>query len=96
MEKIKKIKEDIDLKELEKYGYEEENSRYVKYTNDTYYDNPITITVNKFTRIIEKCYAWKCMLGPIYHSPIVKNDKQVKPDKYIKDLIKAGYVEEIE
>ena len=71
-------------------------SYYVKYTNDTYYDNPITITVNKFTRVIEKCYAWKCMLGPIYHSPIVKNDKHVKPNKYIKDLIKAGYVEEIE
>ena len=35
------------------------------------------------------------MLGPIYHSPIVKNDKHVRPDKYIKDLIKAGYVEEI-
>ena len=45
------------MKELEKYGFEEENSRYVKYTNDTYYDNPITITVNRFTRIIEKCYA---------------------------------------
>lgn len=92
---MKKIKKNIDLKELEKYGFEEENSRYVKYTNDTYYDNPITITVNRFTRIIEKCYAWKRMLGPIYHSSIVKNDKQVKPDKYIEDLIKAGYVEEI-
>ena len=32
---MKKIKENIDLKELEKYGYEKENGMYVKHTNDT-------------------------------------------------------------
>lgn len=95
MEKIKKIKEDIDLKELEKYGYEEENGTYVKYTNDTYYDDPIVISVSMFTRIIKKCYAWTYMMGPIIEQPIIRNGKPSKPDKYIKDLIKAGYVEEI-
>ena len=33
MKKIKKIKEDIDLKELEKYGYKKEDGIiYIKYT----------------------------------------------------------------
>lgn len=92
---MKKIKENVDLKELEKYGYEK-NIYYVKYTNDTYYGYPITITIDSCTRIINKCYCWTRRGGsPIFHSTILRNDKAVKPDKYIKDLIKAGYVEEI-
>lgn len=91
---MEKIKETIDLKELEKYGYEKENAMYVKYTNDTYYGSPIAITINAYTRIIEKCYCWTYMFGPILHSNIMRNDKPVKVDKYIKDLIQAGYIEE--
>lgn len=91
---MKKIKEDIDLKKLEKYGYEK-NIYYVKYTNDTYYGYPITITIDSCTRIINKCYCWTYEGGPIIKQPIVRNGKRVKPDKYIEDLIKAGYVEEI-
>lgn len=35
------------------------------------------------------------MMGPVIEQPIIRNGKPSKPDKYIKDLIKAGYVEEI-
>lgn len=93
MEKIKKIKEDIDLKELEKYGYEED-IYYIKHTNDTYYGYPIAITINSLTRFIRKSFCWTYK-GTIVKIPIVRNNKDVKPDKYIEDLIKAGYVEEI-
>lgn len=92
---MKKIKENIDLKELEKYGYEEENGMYVKHTNDTYHGHPIIIVIVSCTRIIHKCYCWTYEGGSIIKQPIVRNRKRVKPDKYIKDLIKAGYVEEI-
>ena len=96
MEKIKKIKEDIDLKELEKYGYKKEDGIiYSKYTSDTYYGYPITIDINSLTRIIRKCFCWTYTNGSIIKIPIVRNNKDVKPDKYIQDLIKAGYVEEI-
>lgn len=95
MEKIKKIKEDIDLKELEKYGYElEDEIIYIKYTNNTYYGCPIAITINSLTRFIRKSFCWNYK-GSIVKIPIVRNNKDVKPDKYIKDLIKAGYVEEL-
>lgn len=97
MEKIKKIKEDIDLKELEKYGYKKEDEIiYIKYTNNTYHGYPIVITINSLTRFIRKSFCWTCTEGSIIEIPIVRNNKDVKPDKYIKDLIKAGYVEEIE
>ena len=97
MEKIKKIKEDIDLKELEKYGYKKEDGiTYIKYTNNTYHGYPIVITINSLTRFIRKSFCWTCTEGEIIEIPIVRNNKDVKPDKYIKDLIKAGYVEEIE
>lgn len=82
MEKIKKIKEDIDLKELEKYGYEEENGTYVKHTNDTDYGYQVNISIDPYTRIIEKCFCWTCFSFNV--------------EKYIQDLIKADYVEEIE
>lgn len=95
MEKIKKIKEDIDLKELEKYGYKKEDGIiYIKYTNNTYHGYPIVITINSLTRFIRKSFCWTYK-GTIVKIPIVRNNKDVKPDKYIKDLIKAGYVEEI-
>lgn len=96
MEKIKKIKEDIDLTELEKYGYKKEDGIiYIKYTNNTYHGYPIVITINSLTRFIRKSFCWTCTEGSIIEIPIVRNNKDVKPDKYIKDLIKAGYVEEI-
>ena len=95
MEKIKKIKEDIDLKELEKYGYKKEDGIiYIKYTNNTYHGYQIVITINSLTRFIGKSFCWTYN-GSIIEIPIVRNNKDVKPDKYIKDLIKAGYVEEI-
>lgn len=79
---MKKIKEDIDLKELEKYGYEEENGVYVKHTNDTYYGYQVNISIEPYTRIIEKCFYWTCFSFNV--------------EKYIQDLIKADYVEEIQ
>lgn len=79
---MKKIKENIDLKELEKYGYKEENGVYVKHTNDTYYGYQLNISIEPYTRIIEKCFCWNCFSFNV--------------DKYIQDLIKAGYVDEIQ
>lgn len=97
---MKKIKENVDLKELEKYGYKKKEGYfineiiYIKYTNNTYYGYPIAITINSLTRFIRKSFCWTYK-GTIVKIPIVRNNKDVKPDKYIKDLIKAGYVEEI-
>lgn len=92
---MKKIKDNIDLKKLEKYGYElEDEIIYIKYTNNTYYGYPIVITINSLTRFIRKSFCWTYK-GTIVKIPIVRNNKDVKPDKYIKDLIRAGYVEEI-
>lgn len=78
---MKKIKEDIDLKELEKYGYEKENGMYVKHTNDTDYGYQVNISIDPYTRIIEKCFCLACFSFNV--------------EKYIQDLIKADYVEEI-
>ena len=90
---MKKIKENIDLKKLEKYGYEKD-IYYIKHTKDTYYGHPIIMVIDSCTRIIYKCYCWTYEGGPIIKQPIVRNGKRVKPDKYIEDLIKAGYVED--
>lgn len=95
MEKIKKIKEDIDLKELEKYGYEKENGMYVKHTNDTVFGGPVVVTINAHTKIIDICYCWVCFSKNPMYSTIMINGEPVEPEKYIIDLIKAGYVEEI-
>lgn len=88
---MEKIKENIDLKELEKYGYKKEDGMYVKHTNHKLFDGDIVVTINIYTRIIDVCYYWDCFL----YSTITINGEPVKPDKYIKDLIKVGYVEEI-
>lgn len=93
---MKKINETINLKELEKYGYEKYNAYYVKYTNDTYRGAKIAICINLFTRYIEKHYCWTYMFGPVLHTIITRNNKPVNVDKkYIQDLIQAGYVEEV-
>lgn len=60
-------------------------------TTDGY---PIAITINSLTRFIRKSFCWTYE-GTIVKIPIVRNNKDAKPDKYIKDLIKAGYVEEL-
>lgn len=79
---MKKIKDNIDLKELEKYSYEKENGVYVKHTNDIDYGYQVNISIDPYTRIIEKCFCWTCFSFNV--------------EKYIQDLIKADYVEEIE
>lgn len=96
---MEKIKENIDLKELEKYGYKKEDGMYVKHTNHKLFGGDIVVTINIYTRIIDVCYYWDCFLKPRISSPIYStitiNGEPVELEKYIQDLIKAGYVEEI-
>ena len=95
--KMLKIKDNVDLKELEKYGYEKLHSSYVKYTKDTYRGYCIAITINIFSRIIAKCYCWTYMFAPIFHTEIMRNGKPVNVNKnYIQDLIQADLVEEVQ
>lgn len=92
-----RIKNEVDLKELETYGYEKVNSRYVKYTNDTYRGKQIAICINIFSKIIEKCYCWTYMFAPIFHTTIMRNNKPVNVNnKYIQVLIQDGLVEKVE
>ncbi len=76
-----KIKDDIDLKELLKFGFIEYNKEYSrKYKND------IMTCINKETRIIEDIdteYKFLEMLN-------------LGESKRVNDLIKAGLVEKVE
>lgn len=98
---MEKIKKNIDLKELEKYGYEKESGMYVKHTNDTVFGGHVVVTINAYTKIIDVCYCWTCFSKKSYfshplYSTIMINGEPVEPEKYIIDLIKAGYVEDYE
>ena len=96
MPKLFKVKNGIDLKEFEKFGYEQQNGLYVKYTNDTYRGAKVAIVIFRYsTTVITKCYCWSYMFSPILYSMIMRKDKPVSVEKYIKDLIQAGLVEEV-
>ena len=82
-----KIKDNIDLKELEKFGFVE-NENYPNYVKDLIY-NPSysdTLTVDKNTRIIERtiCSA----------NTGAKTCKRVATS-VVQDLIKADMVEKV-
>lgn len=97
MPKLFKVKYGINFKELEKYGYEKDNGKYVKYTSDTYRGAKVAIVIGYYSNaLIAKCYCWAYAFSPIMHSVIMRKGKPVSVDKkYIQDLIQAGLVEEI-
>lgn len=76
-----KIREDVDLKELEKYGFKEYNDCY---SRD--YNNDYLTRVSKDTREILKVdYEWSFLQNKYYKNSTYKID----------DLIKADLVEKV-
>ena len=77
-----KIRENVDLKELEKYGFKEYNDCY---SRD--YNNDYLTRVDKDTREILKVdYEWSFLQNKYYKNSTYKID----------DLIKADLVEKVE
>lgn len=77
-----KIKDNIDLKELEKFGFTEYKDSYKRD-----YNNDYLTSVDKQTREILKVdYEWSFLENKYYKNSTYK----------INDLIEAGYVEKVE
>ena len=77
-----KIKDNVDLKELEKYGFKEYNDCY---SRD--YNNDYLTRIDKDTREILKVdYEWSFLQNKYYKNSTYKID----------DLIKADLVEKVE
>ncbi len=77
-----KIRENVDLKELEKYGFKEYNDCY---SRD--YNNDYLTRIDKDTREILKVdYEWSFLQNKYYKNSTYKID----------DLIKADLVEKVE
>ena len=90
-----KIKDNVDLKELEKFGFETGyDYEYEKMYVDTYYNGSKSVVVEEETKeIFIVCYNFS-FDETNGTKKIVKDEKYIK--KYIKDLIKAGLVEKVE
>lgn len=73
-----KIKDNVDLKELEKYGFKEFNEEYIRH-----YKNDIATFIYKDTRIIEDIDTDYKFLENL----------NLGESKRVNDLIKAGLVE---
>lgn len=76
-----KIKDNVDLKELEKYGFIEYNCEYARH-----YKNDIETSINKETREIKDIdtdYSFMTMLD-------------LGESTRVRDLIKADLVEKVE
>ena len=77
-----KIKDNVDLKELEKYGFKEYNDCWQRDYNNDYATN-----IYKDTReIIKVDYEWSFLENKYYENSTYK----------ISDLIKADLVEKVE
>ena len=77
-----KIRDDVDLKELEKYGFKEYNDCYSR----SYNSNEITTDINKKTRyIVDIDTSWGFF-----------DMKNLGESKRVNDLRKADLVEKIE
>lgn len=77
-----KIKDNVDLKELEKFGFKEYNDSYKRD-----YNNDYLTSINKETREILKVdYEWAFLQNKYYKNSTYKID----------DLIKADLVEKVE
>ena len=78
-----KIKDNVDLKRLEEFGFEEYKYKYFRDIENTY----LTIIVEKDTRKILCCnYGY---------GGLKKIDKYIQYIQYIQDLIQAGLVEKV-
>lgn len=90
-----KIKDNVDLKELEKYGFEVGYEfEYEKMHVDCYYNGSKSVVVDETTKeIFIVCYnfSYDETNGT---KKIIKKEQYIK--KYIKDLIKADLVEKID
>ena len=74
-----KIKDNVDLKELEKYGFKKEEVGLIRY----YFDYPNTITIIDInTRIIEN------------NHDVCFGERAPKDEILLEDLIKNNIVEE--
>lgn len=77
-----KIKDNVDLKELEKYGFTEYKDSY-----ERDYNNDYLTSIDKQTREILKVdYEWSFLENKYYKNSTYK----------INDLIKADLVEKVE
>ncbi len=88
-----KIKDNVDLKELEKYGYKENQNKYEKLVSSdnnskvwTWYE---TIEIDKKDRIITTRLYNDCADQDWYG--YIEN-----VDRYLQDLEKADLVEKVE
>ena len=77
-----KIKDNVNLKELEKFGYEDLGSCYYKDTQPTVIGSPWVVRVDKKTKEVK---YWNCVNGRVGIA-----------SKVIQDLIQAGLVKEEE
>ena len=76
-----KIKDNVDLKELEKYGFKEYNDEYIRH-----YKNDIATFIYKDSRIIEDIDTDYKFLENL----------NLGESKRVKDLIKADLVEKVD
>lgn len=88
-----KIKDNVDLKELEKFGYELE---------EDWWNRPKTITKDDVTgyEIYYKHVALYTSIEIEVETRIITQQTEdlftMVNEKYIRDLIEAGYVEKVE
>ena len=86
-----KIKDNVDLKELEKYGYIKisDQERYLKTMHDEFYYEYVTISIDRE----EICFT--VTRGSFTWCDTQKRFGYFRTKRYLKDLIKDGIVEKI-
>lgn len=76
-----KIREDVDLNVLEKYGFKEYNDCYLRD-----YNNDYLTRVDKDTREILKVdYEWSFLQNKYYKNSTYKIDDLIKADLVVKE-----------
>ncbi len=76
-----KIREDVDLNVLEKYGFKEYNDCYLRD-----YNNDYLTRVDKDTREILKVdYEWPFLQNKYYKNSTYKIDDLIKADLVVKE-----------
>jgi hypothetical protein len=78
-----KVKDSVDLKELEKFRFDKENFSYTR-------DEKLSKSGNEIVTMIDKNNK------KIFTYILVNGLRFVNPQKYIQDLIKADLIEKIE
>ena len=92
-----KVKEEVNLRELEKFGFDDCSTRYYRYYRDNDY-----IWVDKYNRIIDFRYHWAGILNEsiepetaISKTIITKLTKAGLVEKVIKVVDKYGFIKYI-